>query len=202
MSDGMSELDMGSGMSEVEAKAKTKSKEITMGKGMSEVETNDIIGELETIEAEIRELEEDFGEFDLGLEDDDDTEQESSNELDKLNSAIEGTVFEVSLAESSGDLTILQIADGIFPDQDMPEGWTDWVKKKAKKYNPGKLIRNVVKSRAANIIKSIVRLVKKYKKLSVCVPTVTIAVASFKTGKYGSALKSGYSAYKCIRARL
>ncbi len=96
MSDGMSELDMSSGMSEVEAKPKTKSKGITMSKGMSEVETNDISGELETIEAEIRELEEDFGDIDLGLEDDDDTEQESSNELDNLNSAIEGTVFEVS----------------------------------------------------------------------------------------------------------
>jgi hypothetical protein len=174
-----------------------------MSKTMSEVETNDIIGELETIEAEIRELEEDFAEFDLGLEDDDDTEQESSHELDELNSAIEGTVFAVSPAESSGDLTILQIADGMFPDQAMQEGWTDWVKKQVHKIpNPVVLITNAVKRRAESLIRKIVLLANKHKNLSVCVPTVTIAVAAFKAGKYGSALQSGYSAYKCIKRGL
>ena len=194
MSNEMSELDMSNGMSELEAKPKSKSKEIIMSKKMSQAEANDISSELETIEAEIRELQEDFGDIDLGL-DDDDTEQESSNELDKLNAAIKGTVFEVSAAESSGGLTILQIADGLFPDQSMQEGFLSSI-------NPYKLAQKLIKGKASKIIKKIVTLVKKYKKLAACVPTVTIAVAAFKMGKYGSALQSGYSAYKCIKAGL
>ena len=195
MSNEMSELDMSNGMSELEAKPKSKSKEIIMSKKMSQAEANDISSELETIEAEIRELQEDFGDIDLGLDDDDDTEQESSNELDKLNAAIKGTVFEVSAAESSGGLTILQIADGLFPDQSMQEGFLSSI-------NPYKLAQKLIKGKASKIIKKIVTLVKKYKKLAACVPNVTIAVAAFKMGKYGSALQSGYSAYKCIKAGL
>lgn len=191
MSNEMSELDMSNGMSELEAKPKSKSKEIIMSKKMSQAEANDISSELETIEAEIRELQEDFG--DLGL--DDDAEDSSTTELDTLNAAIKGTVFEVSAAESSGELTILQIADGNFPDQSMQEGFLSSI-------NPYKLAQKLIRGKASKIIKKIVTLVKKYKKLAECVPTVTIAVAAFEGGKYGSALKSGYSAYKCIKARL
>jgi len=194
MSKAMSELDVSNGMSEVETNDRYKSKEITMSKAMSEVEANDISSEMAAIEAEIRELQEDFG--DLGLDDDDDTEQISVNELDKLNAAIEGTVFEVSAAESSGELTILQIADGLFPDQSMQEGWFPSLP------NPFILARKLIKGKASKIINKIVRLVKKYRKLALCVPTVTLAVAAFKAGKYGTALKSGISAYTCIKARL
>jgi hypothetical protein len=195
MSNEMSELDMSNGMSELEAKPKSKSKEIIMSKKMSEAEANDISSEMEAIEAEIRELQEDFG--DLGLDDDDDdAEDQSTTELDKLNAEIAGTVFEVSPAESSGELTILQIADGLLPDQSMQEGWLPSLP------NPLKWIPKAVKRKAEAIISKCLKLVRKYKKLAACAPKVTIAVAAFKTGKYGTALTSGYSAYKCIKARL
>ena len=187
MSNEMSELDISisNGMSEVEPKPKTKSKEITMSKIINEAEANDIRSELEVIEEVVMTLEEDFG--DLGLEEAEDKDI-SSTELEKLNSAIEGTDFEVPPAEEVLFVapTILDLAD----EQDMQEGWTDWI-------NPARIIKN----KARKIIKRIVRLVEKYRKLAVCAPAVTKAVLFYKTGKYGSALRAGWSAYKCIKNR-
>ncbi len=62
--------------------------------------------------------------------------------------------------------------------------------------------RKILIKKAAKIIRKIVRLVRKYSKLKACIPTVTKAVALFKAKKYLSALRAGYSAYKCIKKRL
>ena len=168
-----------------------------MSNGMSELEANGISSEIESIEADLSELHEVFGDIGLELGGDGDTEsdQATSNELEDLNTEIKNTEFDVLVTESIGDLTVLQIADGFFPVESMQEGWLS-------NLNPGKIIKDVVKGKAGKIIKKIVKLVKKYKKLASCIPTVTVAVAAFKAGKYGTALSSGYSAYKCIKAKI
>lgn len=169
-----------------------------MIKEVSELESQEISSHLEEIETEIRELEEDFG--NLGLDVDEDDEQESSSELDNLNAEIRGTVLDTTDTESvklSGgrELTFLQIANGQMPDQTMQEGWNPFKKIP----NPWKII---AKKAAKKIVTKVTWLVKKYKKLAPCIPGVTKAVVAFKTGQYGSAIKFGASALYCIKKRL
>jgi hypothetical protein len=167
---------------------------------------NDITQELNAIEEDLRELEEDFG--DLGLEGDDEGNagdaEESSSELAELESAIEGTDFERPLAESSmlREPSVLDIADEQGGDQ---EGWISDAAGAVKSGVGGivggakRVIKSQIKRKASKIINRIVRLVKKYRKLAACAPAVTKAVLAYKLGQYGTALKLGYSAYKCIR---
>jgi hypothetical protein len=170
-------------------------RETAMIKEVSELESQEISTHLEEIENEIKELEEDFG--DIGLDVDDDDEEESSSELDNLNAEIKGTDLDTTGAESAsiggGELTLLQIADGQIPEQSMQEGWLP-------KWFPR--IPNIFKRRAKKIIRKITWLVKKYKKLAPCVPAVTKAVVAFKTGRYGSAIRYGISAMYCIKKRM
>lgn len=170
---------------------------------------NDITQELSAIEEDLRELEEDFG--DLGLEDDGDggggDAEESSSEIAELESAIAGTDFERPLAESSmlREPSVLDIADAAGTSGGDQEGLLGSAFSVIKSGLGGiagrgeKMIRNVIKRKASKIIKRIVRLVKKYRKLATCAPAVTKAVLAYKLGQYGTALKLGYSAYKCIR---
>jgi len=171
-----------------------------------ELEVAEISRELMEIEADLKELEEDFG--DIGLTGSDD-EQESSSEIESLNRMVEGTDFEFSVPESTSEITVLDIADADLSEEEMQEGIWDVVKSAAGAVTstisgiPGAgFIRRQIKKRAGRLISKLIKLVKKYKRLAVCVPKVTAAVAAFKAGRYGTALKLGFSAYRCIKARL
>lgn len=146
---------------------------------------------LDEIEAEFSVLESDFG--DLGLEDGD---ASVSSELKDFEAALAGTEFSSESAESEmgSTLTILQIADGETPDGG-EEGWLGDAWKTIKRP-----VVNIVKRKAKKIIARLTKLIRKYAKYRACIPAVTLAVAAFKAGKYGTALKQAYAAYRCIRA--
>ena len=146
---------------------------------------------LDEIEAEFAELESDFG--DLGLEDDDDP---ASSEMQEFEATLSGTEFASENAEADmGDaLTILQIADGQLPSGG-EEGFFGSVLDVVK--NP---IKKIIKRKAKKIIKHLMSLVRRFAKYRACLPAITLAIAAYKTGKYGTAVKRGYAAYKCIRA--
>lgn len=153
---------------------------------ISALEADVVSSELDEIEAEFQELAEVFG--DMGLDED---AEAASDEFSELNAAILGTEFETSDAESSAGLTFIQFADAHLSDlaeqeSELPEIWTPW---------------GWLKRKAKRIVKRLVRLVKKYKKYAPCVPLVTAAVVAIKAGKWGTALKTGYSAMKCIRSK-
>lgn len=157
------------------------------------------------IEAEIAELEEDFGS--LGLDDDDG--EASSSELDELDAALAGTEFGAEAAESSdmGEMSILQIADGVTPGGSGEEGWiSDAIGAVGSKL-AGSLkvisqpLVNTIKRRAKSLIKKLLRLVRRASKYRSCAPKVALAVGAFKVAKYGTALKLGWSAYRCIRSK-
>lgn len=143
------------------------------------------------IEADIAELEEDFG--DLGLDDDD--QDVGSSELDELDAALAGSEFATENAESSDmdEFSVLMIADG-----HIPGGFGDeegffgdiWDK-----------IKNPIKRRARKLIKKLDKLVRKFRKYRSCVPKVVAAVTAFKAKKFGTSLKLGWSAYRCIRSK-
>lgn len=142
---------------------------------------------LDEIEAEFSILESDFG--DLGLEDGDDS---VSSELQSFEAALAGTEFgsESAEADMGSSLTILQIADGESPGGG-EEGWG---------FNPFSFVPNIIKRKAKKIIAKLTKLIRKYAKYRACIPAVTQAVAAFQAKKYGTALKRGYAAYRCIRA--
>lgn len=150
--------------------------------------------EVMEIEAEIRELEEDLGELLL------DAPAEAavvlSPELSELEEALVGTEFDepVSSELAAGE-SILDIADDV--SLDSQEEFIGGLIDKTKKF-----IRIRIKRRAGRWIRTIVRLVRKHAKLAKCIPAVTAAIAAFKAKKYGTALKSAISAYKCIKKNM
>lgn len=137
--------------------------------------------QLSEIEEEFNDIELLFGKEALGFAED----EGSSEALDALNVELEGSGLIGGDNQSVGQMSLMALADGEIDAQSLglqfwnPFGW--------------------LKKKAAKIIRKIVALVKRYKKYLKCVPAVTKAVALFKAGKYGSALKQAYSAYSCIR---
>jgi len=165
------------------------------------VSDREILAELESIEMEISELEADLG--DLGLDDDVQSDSsESSSELSELESVLAGTEFESAATKPSGGLSILEIADGAIPEESFQEGILGSLGKIGQMLNPIRLVKSAVKGKARSIIRKITGLVRKYAKLAPCAPKVTAAVVAFKAGQYGTALKAGWSAYKCIKQRI
>jgi hypothetical protein len=60
-----------------------------------------------------------------------------------------------------------------------------------------------LKRKVKKLLDKLVALVRRHgPKLARCVPKVTKAIVLFKAGKYASALKAAYDAYKCIRRAL
>ncbi len=147
---------------------------------------------LDEIEADFSQLESDFG--DLGLEEDDDGP--ASSEMQEFEAALAGTEFGSEDAESdmSGGLTILQIADGELPGGG-EEGWLGDVWDRVRRP-----VVNIVKRKAKKIIARLTKLIRKYAKYRSCIPGVMKAVAAFKAGRYGTALRYCYASYRCIRA--
>jgi hypothetical protein len=146
--------------------------------------------ELNELNVELNQLDEDFAELN-SLFDDQlfSVASDSSEELDALDVALEGSGLEETGSVASSQLSLLDAMDGDFTEQSLEmQGWRpwDWAKKR--------LIK-----KARKIIRTTVDLVRKYSKLKACIPGVTKAVALFKAKKYGSAVKAAYSAYKCIK---
>lgn len=170
-----------------------------MPKKTSLSESQQIATELELIENEIQLLEEDLGDLGLAQEESDFDLEDSSAELVELNSVISGSEFDSgdSPSASNTQITVLDIADGLEPEEMQQEGFFGDLWNKAKG-----LVTGRVKRAAKAIIMKILKLVRKYRKLSSCIPKVTAAVAAYKTGRYGTALKLAYAAYRCIRSRL
>jgi len=143
--------------------------------------------ELNELSVELNQLEEDFLELN-SLFDDQlfSVATESSQELDALEVALEGSGLEEDVSSASNQLSVLDALDGDFSAQSLEMQWIGgWLKKKA-----------------AKIIRKILRLVRKYSKLKACIPAVTKAVKLFRARKYIRAAKAGYSAYRCIKKRL
>jgi hypothetical protein len=60
-----------------------------------------------------------------------------------------------------------------------------------------------LKGKVKKLLDKLVALVRRHgPKLARCVPLVTKAIGLFKAGKYASALKAAYDAYRCIRRAL
>ncbi len=141
----------------------------------------------EEVDTMFAELELDLG--DLGL--DDEGDDPASSELAELDEALAGTEFDEGGEEfdaGPGMSSILEMADAQGGDGEEFIGGL-----------VGGAVRKIIRRRAKKLIKRITRLVRKYAKYRKCLPAVLQAVAAFKAGKYGTALKRGYSAYKCIR---
>lgn len=139
----------------------------------------------EEVDTMITELELDLG--DLGLEDESD--DPASSELAELDAALAGTEFAEDGEEfdaGPGMSSVLEMADGQGADGE-------------EFFGIGGSVRRLIRRRAKKLIARITKLVRKYAKYRKCLPAVLHAVAAFKAGKYGTALKRGYSAYKCIR---
>ena len=158
----------------------------------NELSTNEAAEEIAQLEAEFAELEADFG--DLGLDKDD--QEAASDNLAQLEAALAGTEFAVEGAESVGPLSVLDIADGNFGGAGQQEGFLGDVWGKITKP-----IENVIKRRAARLIKRLIALVRKYRKYSSCVPSVLAVIAAFKARKYGTAVRLSSAAYLCIKSK-
>lgn len=151
------------------------------------------------IETQMTEFQKDYGDLDL----DGDDGEASSAEMDELEAALAGTEFGPETAESSGmaEFSILQIADGI-----RPQGTGDeegffgdiWDKTGGKVTD---FVTNTVKREARGMIKKVVFLARRFSKYRSCAPKVATAVAAFEAGRYGTALRNAWSAYRCIRAK-
>lgn len=146
--------------------------------------------ELIELEAEFAEITDEFG---VDLEEE--TQEAHLDGLSELDAALAGTEFAAGPQESSTPLSILDIADGNVGGGDLQEGFLGDLWDKVKKP-----IVNVVKRRASGLIKRLNGLVRKSAKYRSCVPTVVDTVSAFKSGKYGTAVKRAYAAFKCIRA--
>lgn len=133
--------------------------------------------------AEVADLDQEFAEmagfFDLDAEDD-------GAGLDELEAALVGSGLEDGGSES-GALTLLDFADGNFGAESMPEFW-----------NP---IKNWIEKKAKRLVKKVVAKVRKYSKYRSCLPTVLKAIAAIKAGKWGSAIKHAYAAYRCMKSK-
>lgn len=147
--------------------------------------------ELMELEAEFAELTDELG---VNLEEETSVAADS-DEFAELNAAIAGTEFAVGGQESSTPLSILDIADGDFG-AGAQEGFLGDLFDKIKRP-----VVNLVKRRASRLISRLNRLVRQASKYSSCVPMVVAAVAAFKAGKYGTAVKRAYAAFKCIRSK-
>ncbi|AWW73757.1 hypothetical protein CD351_04885 [Erythrobacter sp. KY5] len=136
--------------------------------------------ELRELEAELGELANDFGDFEMS---DEDSAGASSGDLGELQAELSGTELEVFGADfGDGDVMSLSSmadseADALFA---------------------GRFLKNKVQK----LIRKLIRLVKKYRKLASCVPKVTAAVVAFKSGKYATALRRAWAAYRCIKSKL
>jgi hypothetical protein len=119
---------------------------------------------------------------------------DSSEELDALDQALEGSGLEEASSVASNEFSLLDLIDGDISAQSLEmQGWLGGIKRRLEK---------ILRKRAAKIIRKILRLVRKYSKLKVCVPIVIKAIAAFKAKKYTSAIKYAYQAYRCIKKRL
>jgi len=155
--------------------------------------------ELQSIDEDVRELEELFGH--LGLQDGK-SQAETPSELEALNLMLAGTEFETdSGAESSSSMSFLEMIDADPTDIDLQEGFFGDIWDATTK-TAASLAKSLIKGKANKWIKKIVRLVKKHGNLIECAPSVVAAVAAFKAGKYGAALTSAYATYQCIQQRL
>lgn len=147
---------------------------------------------------ELTELEVEFAEImdEFGVDLEEETQEAYSDGLSELDAALAGTEFAAAgPQETSMPLSILDIADGNVGGGDLQEGFLGDLWDKVKKP-----VVNVVKRRASRLIKKLNRLVRKAAKYRSCVPAVVDAVSAFKSGKYGTAVKRAYAAFKCIRA--
>lgn len=153
---------------------------------------------LEEIEAIFFDLEEALGP--LGL-DDDDAEAASSSEMDQLEAALAGTEFANEAAESTGALTMLQIADGAGQE----EGWfSDTVNavKDQVLSTAADIVQATTKTAAQQILKRVVPILKGSARFAPCFPAAIAAIAAFKVGKYGTCVKMSWSALNCMRAKM
>ncbi|MEM6275352.1 MAG: hypothetical protein AAF714_00260 [Pseudomonadota bacterium] len=156
---------------------------------------NDASFDIEDDAPELAELDREFAEFetDYGVSlGDGDTE--SADPLAALEAAIAGTEFADGGSRGLMEFNVLDLADGRMPAgmESMPEGFWPSVKKI--------LVRPIAR-KAKKLIRKLVGLVRKYRKYAPCAPAVMKAVAAFKAKQYGTAIKAGYSAYRCIRSK-
>ncbi len=147
--------------------------------------------ELNELRVELNQIDEEFSElnslFDSQLFS---SSEDDSEELDALNAALEDSGLEEASTGGNNQLSLLDALDGDFSSQSLEmQGIFGAVKR-------------FLKKKVAKLIRKIVRLVKKYSRLRVCVPAVLKAVALFKAGKYARALRAAYKAYRCIKKRL
>lgn len=155
----------------------------------SQQELNELSVELNQLEEEFSELNSLFDDQLLSLSGDD-----SSEELNALDAALEGTGIEENDGTGSSQLSLLDVIDGDFTAQSLEmQGWFSKIKRS---------VGGFLKNKVAKLIRKLLRLVRKYSKLKACIPAVTKAVVLFKAGRYASALKAAYAAYRCIKRRL
>lgn len=127
--------------------------------------------QLNEMSAEFAEMDAEFAE--LGLEEMDSELSEAFAELDtELEAAGLG-----SLGFEGGSIS--ELADNDFDEA---------------------FIGKYLKNKAKKLIATIVRLVRRYGDCVICVPKVVKAVVYFKAGKYASAIRAAYDAYRCIRS--
>ena len=156
---------------------------------MEDVGNNEPVGTTGSaisIDAEMAELDREFAEAaeEFGLD-----ETIGSSEFAELDAALEGTELALDDTETADPRSIaLAIADGWQPGSGGSQAEFGF-------------IGNIIKNKAKKLIKKLVAFVRKSRKYAVCIPAVTKAVAAFKAGKWGTALKAAYAAYRCIKSK-
>ena len=151
--------------------------------------------EFAAIQEELDELESFVGP--LGLDDDD---EETSSETSELDQALAGSEFATDTAESTGELSFIELADGDDDDDDgddQQEGFRSIVRR-VRRRSRG-LQRWVAKQLTRKTIKWVLKYIRKAAKYRKCIPSISAALRAFKRKKYGTALKQAYRAAKCIR---
>ena len=143
--------------------------------------------EFAAIQEELDELESFVGV--MGLDDDD---EETSSETSELDQALAGSEFATDTAESSGNLTFLELADGEGGgESDQQEGLIGGLL--------GRLAGSVTKRLARKVIKWVLKYIRKARKYRKCIGLISAALRAYKRKKYGTALKQAYRAARCIR---
>lgn len=137
--------------------------------------------------AELLELDREFAEL---MEDFDLEESADSDDLADLDAMIKGTEFEDTATESAPSLSLLDIAD---------QAGTGTIAESQAEFATA--IGGFVRRRVSRLLRKLLRLVRKSKKYAGCIPAVAKAVAAFKAGKWGTALRLALAAYRCIRAK-
>lgn len=61
------------------------------------------------------------------------------------------------------------------------------------------LFFSFIKKKVEKIIKKVLKLIRRYKNCTKCVPKITAAIAAFKTGNMPAALVAAYDAYRCVK---